>query len=116
MLFVSSDDNAEDIGSIALNEKIARYENMYQNEREKVVKYKRVYRNACKKLKLLSLKTSHNSEDMHITLLRFLSLYYINSCTVMLLGVYLFHSMGFLGVALRQRIYAYSLIISVRTK
>jgi hypothetical protein len=67
MLFVSSDDNAEDIGSIALNEKIARYENMYQEEREKVVKYKRLYRNACKKLKLLSLKTSHNSEDMHIT-------------------------------------------------
>jgi hypothetical protein len=40
---------------------------MYQEEREKVVKYKRLYRNACKKLKLLSLKTSHNSEDMHIT-------------------------------------------------
>jgi hypothetical protein len=46
MLFVSSDDNAQDIGSIALNEKIARYENMYQEEREKVVKYKRLYRKA----------------------------------------------------------------------
>jgi hypothetical protein len=44
--YLSSDDNAEDIGSIALNEKIARYENMYQEEREKVVKYKRLYRKA----------------------------------------------------------------------